>query len=183
MNNFIFILSFFRFVFSLKNIDLCTRGSNQPYSMICGHNYSFSCKYNMCSVNREACDQYNDLTSKVKSIRITVYRPMVKDIFRTMVIKRFKAFLKRVPICSPYTKPNDQQEANVCSNKRSYCILSILNFNAKILRNRDCSCTGSHNYSCGRFTFICSLNRNECERFESQKSLYTYKTVKNCEKK
>jgi len=96
-------------------------------------------------------------------------------------MKRFNAFLSKVPKCPIFSKSDNEHEASVCLIKRSDCILSLLAFNAKILRNRDCSCTGTHSHSCGRFTFICALNRNECELFNSKKYQSTYETVKKCE--
>ena len=153
IKNLIFILLLIQSGFCLKKNDLCIK-SNQTFSMTCGGKYSYACKYNMCAVDREACDQYTGLVFTVKSLGNY-----------SLLMIRFQDFLSKISNC-PIITSSEKHYVNVCSNKSKGCSLSFLGIKANLMRNKNCGCTGSLSYTCDRN--ICALSKKECDSYKSQ---------------
>ena len=155
-------------IVSLSNKDLCLTTSGEP---ICGHAFSHECNThaNMCSVSKQACDNFNSLTFMIRSsvqqmrssnAEMVKYKMFVNNIVACPVLKH--------SVCLNKAKCFDEK-------KKSRLIFKVDGFKIKT-----CPCSGRYLYECNKST-ICAANKHHCDLYmkhkkKNDKSLNKLKT-------
>ena len=160
-------------VFNIKPGDFCKPIQQQCKGLMYGYNYnekcqtincigkySFQCRNDLCSSDKETCDMLTKTNHLINSIKSS-------SLFDKKM-KQFKSFTQSINDC-PFIE-HDLQLSDICLNGQN-C------FTTRILKkmNRVCSCFGVHNYHCG--TRFCTIHSRACD---VQKLLNMTKQIKTC---
>jgi hypothetical protein len=149
-------------VFSLNSTDLCY---STKYSA-CKGNHSYQCAIDVCSLNKEACDNYN---KHKRSYTFRSLHPLIK-------------FQKEIKLCE-FIKSESGVDLNKYCLNRNDCFetnkLVVYGITVKNeVKQVDCKCQGEFKYQCNRN--YCANDSDSCEFIHK---LNQINKVKDCNNK
>lgn len=141
---------------SLKTSDLCLINSNRSNrnSLPCLGKYNYECRPEICSVNKDTCQDLFNLNIYLKSIhshrKITKIKNLIKNV-------------KECPNITYIFEPED-----VCINIYGCYTRKGLNHlvgkaNVNVVRKTYCPCKGKYSFSCN--TKFCAISQDSCNAF------------------
>jgi hypothetical protein len=168
-----FIITLGSFVFSLRSDDFCYRKEmtcegkydRNIYTTICKpincshHNLGYACNSEYCSVDRSACEEFENINF---AYRISSKN---KPFSRKKLIK-LKKFHQNIKVCPKTYFILDSNE--ICMNENDCFLEQIVRMrsgNVKLINRIECPCMNKTGYKCGKFH--CSVNNHVCDAFES----------------
>lgn len=151
----------------------------------CIEKYPYKCEKNICTVDKQECEDYLDFSYFTNVIA-------KKDKLKSVFLKqdyyedKFNQFKIKIQNCTEKAyqfKPSDMCLKGVSCYQRQE-ILSRLNsfgFGANrkfALKKIECPCRGDYSYHCGKQ--YCTVNRLVCDSFTAKNIKLKSNEIKNC---
>jgi hypothetical protein len=149
----------------LKTSDLCLINTANTSKIKCFKPHLFICDQKYCSVHKDACNDFNDLNTYIKSVK------------NIQTKAKFVSMVESIRTCIKSVKK--WKTTDICI-KSDHCLLKEYNLfigtkyyfvnNSKI-----CPCGNKHPFKCDGKNNYCGLNKKSCDGSYQAKNIAFHK--------